>query len=72
MLGYCTLQTHVPGGIRAVGLPYNPDDGSFVLGAILVNNESEGSAVGRRNPKYLATHKGQQFGGPELNELSFR
>lgn len=71
MLAYCMLKIYVPGGVRAEGLPYHANDGSFVLGAIPEDEASGGRTVGHRNPKYVAPHKGHQFGGPGLNELSF-
>lgn len=70
-LAYCTLKIYVPGGVGAEGLPYHANDGSFVLGAIPEDTASGGRTVGHRNPKYVAPHKGHQFGGPGLNELSF-
>lgn len=72
MLAYCMLKIYVPGGVGAEGLPYHADDGSFVLGAIPEDEASGGRTVGHKNPKYVARHKGHQFGGPGLNELSFR
>lgn len=69
-LAHCMLKIYVPGGVRAEGLPYHADDGSFVLGAIPKDEASGGRTVGHRNPKYVAPHKGHQFGGPGLNELS--
>lgn len=72
MLAYCMLKIYVPGGVRAEGRPYHENDGSFVLGAIPEDEASGGRTVGHRNPKYVAPHKGHQFGGPGLNELSFR
>lgn len=71
MLAYCTLKIYVPGGVGAEGQPYHADDGSFVLGAIPKDKTSGGRTAGHKNPKYVAPHKGHQFGGPRLNELSF-
>lgn len=68
MLAYCMLKIYVPG---AKGLPYHADDGSFVLGAIPEDKATGGRTVGHRIPKYVTPHKGHQFGGPGLNELSF-
>lgn len=59
MLAYCMLKIYVPGGVRAEGLPYHVDDGSFVLGAIPEDEASGGRTVGHRNPKYVTLHKGQ-------------
>lgn len=71
MPAYCTLKIYVPGGVGGEGLPYHADDGSFVLGAIPEDEQGGGGMAGHWNPKYVAVHKGRQFGGPALNELSF-
>lgn len=71
MLTNCMLKIYVSGSVRAEGLPYHADDGSFVLGVIPKDKASGGRTVGHKNPKYVATHKGHQYGGPGLNELSF-
>lgn len=55
MLAHCMLKIYVPGGIRAEGLPYHADDGSFVLGCHPRRQDERGQNGGSQESKICCT-----------------